>query len=116
MRKDIHLASRLRHRITLQQANLTAGEGGHYSIAWQDAATVWAEILPLENQVLTAESLFAEQLVARVSHEMMIRYRTDVSAEMRVAFEGRFFNIRSVVNVQEQGRILRLLVEENTAL
>lgn len=116
MRKNGDLPSCLRHRITLQQPVLTAGEGGHYSIAWQDVATLWASVRPLENRGLTAEALFAEQLVAKVSHEVVLRYRAGVAADMRVVFEGRYFNIRSVVNVDERGETLRLLVEENAAV
>lgn len=113
MRKTENLASRLRHRITLQAQMLTEGEGGQYAEEWQDVATVWAEVTPLENRSLSVESLFAEQLMARGSHSIVLRWRGDVTAQMRVAFGGRHFDIRSVVDVAERGECLRLLVEEN---
>lgn len=110
-----NLTSRLRHRVVLQTAQLTEQDGGQYALEWQSAATVWAEIRPLESRSLSQESLFAEQLVAKLTHEVLMRYRDGVSAEMRLVFNGRYFNIRNVVNVGERCEILRLLVEESAA-
>lgn len=64
--------------------------------------------ITLQSPDLTAESggQFA------VSWEDM----ATVCAEMRVVFDGRYFNIRSVVNTDESGQWLRLLVEENAAI
>lgn len=111
-----NIASRLRHRITLQQPDLNAGAGGQYSVEWQDVATVWAEVTPLESRALTAETVLDAQLTARVSHEIILRYREGVTADMRVAMDGRHFNIRSVVNSGERNRVLRLLAEEQAAV
>ena len=107
--------ARLRQRITLQQPDLTAGAGGQFSVAWENVATVWAEVTPLENRSASAEDMFAEQLVSRVTHAVTLRYREGVSAEMRIAYRGRYFNIRHVVNTGERNEMLRLLVEEHAA-
>lgn len=109
------MTSRLRHRITLQQPEMTVETGGQYAVQWQDVATVWAEVVPLENRLMTAEIVLDAQLTARVSHSITLRYRAGVTADMRVAFNGRHFNIRSVVNVGERNRLLRLLAEEHVA-
>lgn len=106
------LAARLRHRVTIQQPQETADGLGGVSISWQDVAEVWAQIVPLNG----GESMFAFQQQAQVSHRITIRYRADVDASMRIVFEGRAFNIRSVVNVQEAKVMLELLAQEGVAL
>lgn len=116
MADEITMMSRMRHRITLQSPDLTAESGGQFAVSWEDVATVWAVMKPIKSRALSAEALFAEQLVAKVSHEVTLRFRDGVSAEMRVVFDGRYFNIRSVVNTDESGQWLRLLVEENAAI
>lgn len=115
MRKDANLASMLRHRIVLQTPQLTAQNGGQFITAWQDVATVWAQVTPRQTNSLNIEALFAEKTVERISHEILLRWREDVDASMRVVFGGRYFNIRSAVNLDERGECLRLLVEENAA-
>lgn len=114
-REENGIASRLRHRITLQRAELTPGDGGQFQTEWQDVATVWAEVTPLDNRVWTAETLQDGQLAARVTHAVLLRYRDGVTADMRVSFRGRHFNILSVVNIGERNRVLRLLAEEGAA-
>jgi SPP1 family predicted phage head-tail adaptor len=109
------LVSHMRHRITLQQPQLLPEEGGSFAIVWHDLATVWAGFTPIESRSYTTESVFAEQVVFHGRHQVILRYRNDVTTEMRIAFSGRYFNIRSIVNVGERGEMLRLLVEENTA-
>lgn len=112
MRGTENFASRLRHRITLQAPENTMQPGGHFALVWRDVATVWAEVKPLENRALNNEALFGEQLQHRGSHEIRLRYLPGVSAEMRVVFNGRYFNIRSVVNPGERNTALVLVADE----
>lgn len=116
MRGTQDFASRLRHRITLQAPERTMQQGGHFDLAWRDVATVWAEVKPLENRMANSESLFGEQLQNRASHGIRLRYLPGVSVEMRVAFNGRHFNIRSVTNPGERNTLLLLLADEHVAV
>lgn len=112
MKNDV-LASRLRHRVTLQKPEMQAEGAAQFSAGWVDVATIWAEVMPTTSRSFTEELLLHEQLTARVSHEVFLRFRPDVEADMRVVFKGRYFNIRSVVNIGERNSVLRLLVEEH---
>jgi SPP1 family predicted phage head-tail adaptor len=110
-----NLTTRLRHRVQLQAPVLTEQEAGQYALSWQDVATLWVEITPLKSRSTGQESVFAEQQQANVSHEVLMRYRSAVNAQMRLVFGDRLFNIRHVVNPGERNVTLRLLCEENVA-
>lgn len=108
------LAQRLRHRVQLQAPNETSDEAGGSSISWENVATLWAEITPL--QAGRYERVFAEQLGERLTHRITLRYRADINSTQRILFGERLFNIRSVVNVGEAGVIAEILAEEGVAL
>lgn len=112
MREPEDIAASLRQRIRIEQPDLTPQEGGQFAVTWQEVATVWAKVLPLETRARSAEAVIDGQLVSPVSHEITLRYRAGISAEMRLVMGARIFDIRHVVNVGEQGRLLRLLAEE----
>lgn len=113
MGKQEDIIARMRHRITIEKPELTPEAGGQFTVQWQEVVTVWAEILPIETRIRYAEMLVDGQLTAPVSHVVTLRYHAGVSAEMRVVFGGRVFNIRHVVNIGEENRFLRLLAEEH---
>lgn len=104
-------ASRLRHRLTLQEPVHTPDSGGGYISSWSDIAQLWAEILPVSGR----ERLFTGKVQAEATHRILIRYRSDVSTSHRLVFESRIFNIRSIMNAHERNEMLELLAEEGVA-
>ena len=108
-------AGRLRHRLVLQDRNPSGdGGGGEAGDPWAvpvTVATVWGSLEPLSG----AERLRAMRLESRVTHRIAIRYRAGVSADMRVVFGPRTFNIRAVIDPGERRRMLELLCEEGVA-
>ena len=104
-------AGDLRHRITIQSSVKTGDGGGGFTVAWSNLATVRGKIEPLRGR----EQLHGMQLEARVTHRILIRYRSDVTAANRILFGTRTFNIRSVLNVDERNRWLEILAEEGVA-
>lgn len=107
-----YLASRLRHRITLQEPSETNDGLGGTTRSWSDVATVWAEIIPLRQG---SERMFAIQQQMQVTHRVIMRYREGITADMRISYAGRAFNIRSVSDVQERKTILEIYAEEGVA-
>lgn len=101
----------LRHRVTIQQKTRTADGGGGGSVDWSAVATVWAKIEPLS----AFQRLKAEQLESCVTHQVSIRYRTDVKTGMRIAYDGRYLAIKTVIDDGERGRWLVLSCEETDA-
>lgn len=108
-------ASSLRHRVTLQQEIQTADGAGGYVRSWQDVADLWAEINSITAKSYGQERFFAGKIQAEITHKITIRYRAGVTADMRLLFGSSIFNIRSVLNKDENNETLELLVEEGVA-
>lgn len=101
-------AGELRHKVTLQQMSTTRDSFGAVVETWADVATVWAAIEPAGGR----ETLAGQEVTAEVTHRVRIRYRADVTPEMRANFQGRVFDIQAVLNVDGRGRELHLLCKE----
>jgi len=98
----------LRERLTLEEAARIGDGGGGANESWRAVATLWAAMLPLSGD----EGLDADAPSGTVSHEIWLRYRAGVLPDMRLRSGDRIFDIRSVIDVGERGRWLRLLCEE----
>jgi SPP1 family predicted phage head-tail adaptor len=98
----------LRHRVVLQRKEITEDELKQQSEAWVDIATVWSAIEPLSGR----EYFAAKQVNAEVSAKITIRYRKDVSPDMRVIYDGRIFEVLSVINPKERRESLVLMCRE----
>jgi SPP1 family predicted phage head-tail adaptor len=102
------LPSDLRHRLRLEQIERVSDESGGFTETWAPVATLWCDLRPLEG----VETVEADRLAGRVSHEISLRYRPGVVPAMRFGKGTRVFHIVSVINVDEQNRWLKCLCEE----
>lgn len=93
-------AGTLRQRVTLQRPETTGSGLGERSVAWVDVATVWANFTPLSVREFIASQQTQSQLSARV----VIRYRDDVDATMRLAYRGKVYDIAGVMADPDSGR------------
>lgn len=85
----------LRHRVTFQQAVSTPDGAGGFSQEWQDiaeGAEVAAAVVPLSQN----ERLRFQQLQSPVTHKIYVRWREDITTEMRVMWRERVYGIVSV--------------------
>lgn len=103
--------SDLRHRIEIQSLVKTPDDQGGYTSGWQTLKTVWAKIENLTGN----ENVFAQRLDANYDHKITIRYTTGILPEMRIIFQGRKFQIHSVVKVDERRFFMELLAKEGVA-
>lgn len=92
-------AGKLRFRVTLQQ--LVAGSPqqkatGEPDEAWADVASFYADIVPLRGNQL----LLAQQINSRVNCEVVMRYRTGVTAAMRIVHGSTIYDIEHVPPVR----------------
>jgi len=108
------LAARLRQRITFEEPVETPDGAGGYTRSFTEVATVWAEMVPYAPS-LGGERNLDRQLQEQVTHRVLIRYRDDITPAMRIHYAGRYFNIRTVINVNEANVLLHLLAEEGVA-
>ena len=73
-------AGSLNRRITIERRAAGVDSRGQASGAWEPVATVWAMEMPRSARQFAA----AGQMQAELSMAWRIRYRTDVTAAMRV--------------------------------
>lgn len=104
-------AGKLRHRVTIQR--LVAGSpqqkaSGEPDRSWSTYLSVSASIEPVTGR----EPFLAQAIHAEVTHKIRIRYRTGITAEMRVVFRSRLFDIQAVLNWEERNTELLLLCKE----
>jgi SPP1 family predicted phage head-tail adaptor len=88
-------AGELRHRITIQQQTISRDSYGAEVPEWSTLATVWAKIVTTSG----AEQIEAAQVAtATLTHEVTIRWRSDVQPTMQVLWGSRTLTIRAVVD------------------
>jgi SPP1 family predicted phage head-tail adaptor len=104
-------AGRLRHRLVLERPVATADGAGGATIAWEEVATLSAEIVPASS----VERNVGEGLADLTQHKVVIRKRDDVSAGDRFRLGARLFRITGVTDPEEDGRYLVCLAEEEGA-
>lgn len=107
---------KMRHRLRIEAPGSSAdGGGGQGADPWLTAsvvATVWGRVEPVRG----IERLRAMRLESPITHRIIMRYRPNIDASMRVVFAGRALNIRAVTNPGEANRTLELLCEEGVAV
>lgn len=91
------IAGRLDRRIAFQVAREDQSASGEVRLTFVDHAEVWAE----RRSQAAREAFKSDQRYAEVDEVFRIRYRTDVTpdAKMRIAFEGRAYDIKGVLEV-----------------
>jgi SPP1 family predicted phage head-tail adaptor len=101
-------AGLLRHRVELQSRTLTADGFGQPVETWATYATVSASVSPLRGR----ERFAAMQVAAETTHRIVMRGRSGIKAEDRVFYDGRVFDIRAIMDMDERGIMLELLCTE----
>ena len=78
------------------------------NVTWGTVATVWAAIWPLTGK----ETLQSMQNSMEISHRIRIRYRSGILSSYRILFGTRYFNIVSIINMNEDGRWIEMMCKE----
>jgi SPP1 family predicted phage head-tail adaptor len=100
----------LRHRMRLERLSGVPDSGGGMIATWELVAEVWASLRPLD----ASERVEADSLAQTITHEIWLRYRSDVTAADRLVFGGRNFELRAVIDDGERHRFLKCLAVERT--
>ena len=99
-------AGQLNHRVRIQQPTTVKDALGA-------PTQVWADIQPLSGR----EARIADRVAAEVTHQITVRYRSDLDdpqavARMRVLFRSRIFSIHAALNDDEANVAIILLASE----
>ncbi len=84
-------AGEMDRRITIQRYNpaVKSRTGERIEEGWADLATCWARV----RSAASREFWEAQAAHAELTHDVTIRFRTDVTADMRVKLGSRVFDI-----------------------
>jgi SPP1 family predicted phage head-tail adaptor len=104
-------AGSLRERLTIERPVRVADDAGGARTTWAALATVWAEVVSLGG----VETALGERREARTSHRVTMRFRDDVTAEMRLVWRGRSLDIRGMRDPDGKRRWLAINAEEGAA-
>jgi SPP1 family predicted phage head-tail adaptor len=100
----------MRHRIGVSASTLTIDSYGQSVQAWGTAITVWAKVEEIE----AAESTQAEGMNTKRVLKVLCRYNAVFTSGSRVAYDGSFFNITSIINVDGLNIEMRFTAEAIT--
>lgn len=107
-------AGPMRQRVTIQTLSETADGYGQRIQSWTSSGTFWASVKNLSGR----EAVNAKQVKADATHQVTMRYvgtlfsTPGLQPSMRLVFNGRFFNILFVNNIDERNREYQLLTQE----
>jgi SPP1 family predicted phage head-tail adaptor len=97
----------LTERLTLETPVRTPDGGGGASVAWQPVADLWANVRPISGE----ERLMHDQLTARLTHAVWLRWRAGITPAMRFRQDTRIYEIAAVLE-PERRTWLKCLCEE----
>ena len=99
---------KMRYKAELQSPTATTDAGGGSAITWSRLTDLYCNIKPIR----TDERYRQGQVKDSVSHDVYIRYRTDINTKYRLVYNSRNFNIKGIMNVDERDRYLLLKCQE----
>lgn len=90
----------LRHKVQLQEPHIVQDpDSGEMETTWVTIAEPWAQIVPMSAREFVAAS--AEQ--SEVRGRIVIRYRGEIDATMRIVYRGKWYGILGVLTDAESG-------------
>jgi SPP1 family predicted phage head-tail adaptor len=99
-----------RQRVTLQQPVTTRDAQNAPVVDWTTLATVWARVTPALGQ----EQVQTGAMTSRVRYEVALRFRSDVTAAMRVLWGTKILRIHGVIDPDARRERLMLDCSELT--
>ena len=103
------IIGKMRHKVELQSATASQNECGEESKVWNTDEYVFAQVEPLRGQQL----LEYQQINAELTHRIIIRYTANATAENRIKWGSRIFDISAPPrNIEERNIYQELLCKE----
>jgi SPP1 family predicted phage head-tail adaptor len=101
-------AGDLNKRITIQAPTKVSDGMGNYTVTWSTIATVYAAVWP----VSAKERIQGMAVTTTITHRIRIRFRRVFRTGWRILYGGRYFNVVSAIDPNEDHEWLDLLCEE----
>jgi SPP1 family predicted phage head-tail adaptor len=100
-----------RERISLQQEVRLGDGGGGAVLNWEEVAELWAAVEPMNGR----ENIQGEKVSGTQLYRVRFRCEEYVRTAMRIVWQERALNIRSIRHVDARGRLLEIIAEEGVA-
>lgn len=101
-------AGELKNLITIEKPVETEGDYGETIKTWEQHCQCWSNIQNLRGDEYWA----AKASESEATGEIKIRYRDDITEDMRVKFNSRVFEIDAYYDPFEERKELQLIVKE----
>lgn len=98
----------LRHRLELEKLSRVSDGAGGYTESWASVASIWAAIAAKSGR----ETVIAERLSSHVTYDIIIRYRSDVTAEMRFRDGAKLYYIVAFFDMDGHEAWLKCVCEQ----
>ena len=105
-------AGKLKHRIEVQAPTNSRADDGGTATSWATEATRWGSIDAISGR----EFFEAAQTQSRVTHRIRMRFYDGLTSDYRLVWDGRAFEIDSVVDVGGRGRETVIMAIETVDL
>lgn len=102
-------AGKLRHRVAIQALSEQRDDHGGTVETWHTTRYVSARVEPLRG----VEIFRAQQVDARITHRITLRYQPGITSAMRIVHDGRALHILSLGDVEERHRMIELFAQES---
>lgn len=100
---------KMRKRITIMQKTDGTDGMNQSKVGWEPYRDVWATVNPYKS----SEVSFVSKLKPEVTHRIYIRFRPDITADMRIRYHGRTFEIAGPpIDIDERHEILEIQCQE----
>jgi SPP1 family predicted phage head-tail adaptor len=99
---------RLRQKVTLEKATSTTDNAGGCTETWASVVSFYADIRPSGGD----EAYRQGKVQDKITHKVYCRWRSDIKTAYRLKYESRYFNIKSIKNIDERDRFLELTCSE----
>ncbi len=100
---------KLNKRITFLKPTEKEDDMGQTKTEWAPYRSVWATVKPFKS----SESAFMGKLKPETTHRFYVRYNQYVTADMRILYHGRTFEISgSPIDIDERHEILEIQATE----
>lgn len=105
-----------RHRITIQKYDAYATNENGFprpeEERYSDVKSVWAMVKTLSDRGSAYEFYEAATTHAKNTNSFVIRYTPGITSDMRIKYNGRYFEILSVINDGELNKTLTIVGRE----
>jgi len=102
-------AGLLNKRISIQERVETQDSFGEAKPTWTEVLSTFASIYPVRG----TERYMSMEKHATATHEINIRFTELISPKHRIVYQGRAFDVVSVLNLGERNKQLKIIAKEN---